>query len=105
MVKFTRRKVRNKFYSNRRKLAKRKVKDLPDLQLQSTDNVYVSESLTPYKKRVFANVNKLRKHMKWKYIWTNNARIYIKDGENAEDAINIIDTEEDLVKFQNRHCC
>ena len=42
--------------------------------------------------------------MKWKYISTNNARIYIKEGENAEDAVNIIDTEEDLMNFQNRHC-
>jgi hypothetical protein len=66
--------------------------------------MFVSESLTPYKKRLFANVNKLRKRMKWKYISTNNARIYIKEGENAEDAVNIIDTEEDLMNFQNRHC-
>ncbi|CAB3985768.1 Hypothetical predicted protein [Paramuricea clavata] len=84
IVKFTQREVRNKFYSNRRKLAKKKVKDLPDLQLQSTDNIYVSESLTPYKKRLFASVNKPRKRMKWKYIWTNNARIYIKEGAKMQ---------------------
>ena len=35
IVKFTRRSVRNEYYSNRRKLVNKKVKDLPDLNLTS----------------------------------------------------------------------
>ena len=67
IVKFTR-DMRNRFYGNRRKLANKKVKDLPDLNLTSTEMVYISESLTPYKKRLFGEVNNQKKKLKWKYI-------------------------------------
>ena len=50
IVKFTRRSVRNKFYSNRRKLARKKAKDLPNLNLSSDANVFIAESLTPSRK-------------------------------------------------------
>ena len=46
IVKFTRRDIRNRFYGSRRKLASKKIQDLPDLNLTSTENVYISESLT-----------------------------------------------------------
>ena len=61
IVKFTRRSVRNTFYSNRRKLANKKARDLPDLDLESNANIFISESLTPYKKKLFGNVNKEKK--------------------------------------------
>ena len=53
IVKFTRRSVRNTFYSNRRKLANKKARarDLPDLDLESDAIIFISESLTPYKKK------------------------------------------------------
>ena len=50
IVKFTRRDIRDRFYGSRRKLASKKIQDLPDLNLTSTENVYISESLTPHKK-------------------------------------------------------
>ena len=99
IVKFTRRDMRNRFYGYRRKLANKKVKDLPDLNLTSTEMVYISESLTPYKKRLFGEVNKQKKKLKWKYIWTQNGRIFIKANENA--ATHSFDTMEDLSKFQS----
>ena len=54
IVKFTRRDTRNRFYGSRRKLANKKIQDLPDLNLTSTENVYISESLTPYKMQLFS---------------------------------------------------
>ena len=55
IVKFTRRDIRNRFYGSRgRKLANKKIQDLPDLNLTSTENVYISESLTPYKMQLFS---------------------------------------------------
>ena len=98
IVKFTRRDTRNRFYGSRRKLANKKVKDLPDLNLTSTENVFISESLTPYKKKLFGEVNKPRKKLKWKYIWTQNGRIFIKANENT--TTRSFDTVEDLSKFQ-----
>jgi hypothetical protein len=71
IVKFTRRSVRNIFYSKRKNLANVKVKDLPDLSLNSPNKVFISESLTPYRKKLFGNVNQVRKRLNWRFIWTN----------------------------------
>ena len=102
IVKFTRRSVRNEYYSNRRKLVNKKVKDLPDLNLTSNvDAVYISESLTPTKKKLFGKVNKVKKRLKWKFIWTRNGRILIKESETKPTYA--FDTEEDLTKFENEH--
>ena len=54
IVKFARRDIRNRFYGSRSKLANKKIQDLPDLNLTSTENVYISESLTPYKMELFS---------------------------------------------------
>ena len=82
IVKFTRRCVRDRFYSNRRKLVKKKAKDLPNLNLSSQADVFISESLTPFKKKLFGDVNKVKKKLKWKYIWTYNGRIFLRQDEN-----------------------
>ena len=72
IVEFTR---RNRFYHNGslRKLANEKIQDLPYLNLTSTENLYISESLTPYKKQLFSKVNKQKKKLKWKYIYGHRA--------------------------------
>ena len=54
IVKFARRDIRNRFYGSRRKLGNKKIQDLPDLNLTSTKNVYISEPLTPYKMQLFS---------------------------------------------------
>ena len=82
IVEFTR---RNRFYHNGslRKLANEKIQDLPYLNLTSTENLYISESLTPYKKQLFSKVNKQKKELKWKYIWTQSGIIFIKANKNS----------------------
>ena len=64
IVKFTRRDTRNSFYTNRRKLIDKKASDLPDLGIAAGSKVYISESLTRYKKGLFGEVNKLRKRIR-----------------------------------------
>ena len=78
IVQFIRRGTRNRFCGSRRKLTNKKVNDQPDFNLTSTENVFISESLTPYKKQLFGEVIKQRKKLKCKYIWTQNGRIFIK---------------------------
>ena len=63
IVKFTRRDTRNSFYTNRRKLIDKKAIDLHDLGITAGRKVYISESLTRYKKQ--------------------NSRIYIKESEKS----------------------
>ena len=101
IVKFTRRDMRNRFYTNRRKLIDKKASDLPDLDITAGSKVYISESLTRYKKGLFGEVNKLRKRIRWKHIWTQNSRIYIKESDRS--AVVVIDSYEDLDEFKSRH--
>ena len=51
------------------------IKSLKDLEVGSLDltkKVYISESLTPTRKKLFGSLNKLKKDLRWKFIWTNN---------------------------------
>ena len=101
IFKFTRRDTRNSFYTNRRKLIDKKASDLPNLGVTSESKVYISESLNRYKKGLFSEVNKLRKRIRWKHIWTQNDRIYVKESEKS--AAVVIDSYEDLGEFKSRH--
>ena len=74
-----------------------KAKDLPNLNLSSEADVFVSESLTPFKKKPFGDVNKVKKHLKWKYIWTYRGRIFIREDENKPSFS--FDNAEELHKF------
>ena len=65
IVKFTRRDTRNSFYTNRRKLIDKKICHLPKLGCTEENSIYISESLTRYKKELFREVNKWRKRIKW----------------------------------------
>ena len=99
IVKFTRRDMRNSFYTNRRKLIDKKASDLPDLGITAESKVYISESLTRYKKELFGEVNKLRKKIRWKHIWTQNSRIYVKESDKS--TVVVIDSYEALDKFKS----
>ena len=61
IVKFARRDVRNVYYANRRRLIKIKTNALPDLGVTEQENIYISESLTPFKKKLFGDANKAKK--------------------------------------------
>jgi hypothetical protein len=36
------------------------------------NNIYISESLIPQRKKLYGDVNRLRKKLNWKFIWTHN---------------------------------
>jgi hypothetical protein len=91
IVKFTRRDIRNQFYNNRRKLAGKKI---------DKNYVYISESLTPSRKKLFGKVNNIKKTLRWKYIWTNNGKIYLKQSEST--SVNVFDNEEGFDTFQSK---
>ena len=90
--------MRNSFYTNRRKFIDKEAIDLPDLGITAESKVYISESLTRYKKELFGEVNKLRKKIRWKHIWTQNSRIYVKKSDKS--TVVVIDSHEALDKFK-----
>ena len=97
-VKFSHRRLRNKFYSNRPKLVRKKAKDLPKFNLSSETDVFVAESITSFKKKHFAEVNKVKQKLKWNYIWTYKARIFLRHDENRPSFS--FNCKEDLSKFK-----
>ena len=58
IVKFTGREVRDCFYSNRKNLARKQIKDIPGLG-SGHGRVYISESFTPSRKKLFGEINKI----------------------------------------------
>ena len=107
IVKFTRRAVRDEFYASRKEVAGKKassIKSLKDLEVQSLDltkKVYITESLTPTRKKLFGSLNKLKKDLKWKFIWTNNGRIYLKKVENSSRTFKF-ESIDDLENFKKK---
>ena len=86
IVKFTRRSIQDEFYGKRKTIAGKeigKVGTLRDLSQDPKKKLYISKSLTQARKKLFGSINKFKKDNKWKYIWSNNGRIYLKqrDGE------------------------
>lgn len=75
---------------------------MSNLDLSSEANVNISESLTPVKKKLFGEVNKVKKEkLKWKHIWTYNGKIFLKQDENNTSfSFYCMD---DLAKFKLEH--
>jgi small-conductance mechanosensitive channel len=100
IVKFTRRDIKNEFYTNRKKIAGRKISSLKSLGKKGENKVYISESLTPKRKKLFGAVNNIKKKLNWKFIWTNNGRIYLRESDNSVSFT--FDSIADLVNFENK---
>jgi len=74
IVKFTRRSIRDEFYGKRTAIADKevgKVGTLRDLSQDPKKKLFISESLTQARKKLFGGINKFKKDNKWKYIMTN----------------------------------
>ena len=95
--------MRNVLYANRRKLIKIKMNALLDLGVTAQENIYISESLTPCKKKLFGDVNKVKKRLRWKHIWTQNGRTLVKEAERTKPVY--IDSYTDLEDFKPKYGC
>ena len=97
IVKFTRRDKRNELYSSRRKLHGKTTKDIPSLAHKSTTSgtsrIFINESLTANRRRLFSRVNDFKKAQKFKFIWTQNGKIHLKQSETARAFIFTKDME------------
>lgn len=107
IAKFVRRDVRDQFYSRRKTVAGKKVRSLTNLKVACENvgadlekKIYISESLTTRRKQLFGSINKLKKDLKWKYIWTNHGRVYLKQGDNSQTYK--FDKPKDLDDFKNK---
>ena len=46
--------------------------------------MYINESLTQYHSELFRRVNKFKKENKYKFLWTNNCKIYLCKHETSQ---------------------
>ncbi|CAB3998987.1 Hypothetical predicted protein [Paramuricea clavata] len=90
IVKFVNRDKRNQFYQRRSRLAGKSVKDLPHIaneigssRSNQTGKIYINESLTAYRKKLFGQINSFRKAQDYKFLWTMNGKILLRKNENS----------------------
>lgn len=90
IVKFTRRVKRDEVFNNRKKLKSKRSKDLPSVQIQSESSsvshnaaIHINESLTPYRKRLFGRILDFKKNCHFKYLWTSNGKIMLRESDTS----------------------
>ena len=76
-MKFVRRELRDGFYKARKFLRDNTTVDL-DLGLHSGNKIHISENLTQINKDLFKDSLKVKKDLKFKYIWTFYGRVYLR---------------------------
>lgn len=91
IVKFVRRDKKEEIYKNRRRLIGKTTINLPSIKNElgmsiptNPTKIFVNESLTSYRRKVFNRVYNFKKNHKYKYIWTVNGKIFLKRDDSGE---------------------
>lgn len=106
IVKFVRRDKRNEIYKQRSKLHGKDTSCLPSVAAElgksiadKPTKIYINESLTPYRRRLFGKLNTFKNTNKWKYLWTTNGNIHLRQTDSSQTFH--FDTMEDFEEFIN----
>lgn len=89
IVKFVRRDKREEMYKNRRKLIGKNTSALPSVReeigksIPSGSKIHINESLTAYRKRLFGKIHKFKQDNNFKFLWTANGTIYLRESESS----------------------
>ena len=89
IIKFVRRESKDIIYKGRNRLVGKSTKDLPSVSrelgksIHNTNRIFINESLTSYRKRLFGRINEFRRIHKWKHIWTVNGRILLRESDSS----------------------
>ena len=91
LVRFKNINKRNYVYNNKKNLAKAKFSSIDD----NIKNVYINENLTPKNKQLFYLANCYRKTNDWKFLWTMNGTVYLREKEGSDAVIirNVLDLD------------
>ena len=71
-----------------------------DLGFQGDNKIYIQESLARKNKELFRKALQLKKSLRYKFIWTNSGRIYLRKDESPESPIMYVKSTKDLEKLQ-----
>ena len=61
--------------------------------------IYINESLTAYRRRLFGKLNSFKNINKWKYLWTTNGTIHLRQTDSSQTFH--FNTMEDFEEFVN----
>ena len=93
IVKFVRRETRDHFYKGRKLLRDKSTRDL-DLARYSENKIYIMENLTQVNKDLFKESLKVKKDLKYKFMWTFYGRTYLR--KDSESPVVAIQKKSDL---------
>ena len=106
IVKMVQRSKRDEIYRNRRKLNGKSIKDLPSVARQQLPfnvnagkKIFINESLTPYRRRLFGRINAFKRENNFRFIWTMNGKVYLKQSENSRTFT--FTTDHDFEAFEH----
>ena len=91
IVKFVRRDVREEVYKNRKRLVGKCTTCLPSVNEEI--------GLTAYRKCLFGKIHAFKRDKNYKFIWTANGRIHLR--ENEATTVFHFSTEEEFQDFLN----
>lgn len=57
---------------------------------------YVNERLTPYNRRLFQKARDLKQQFGWRYVWTKDGKVYLRQRPGTDTPRHRIRTERDL---------
>ena len=99
VVKFTNRRIRDRLYKARLKLKSYNISDI-GLGRYGESKIFIQESLTEAKRKLFKNCLKFRKDQNYKFIWTHYGVIYLRRNEHTP--ASRVTSAGDLEKLQPR---
>ena len=88
-----------RFYKARTKLKSCTIRDI-GLERYRENNIFIQESLTEVKRKLFKNCLKFRKEKNYKFIWTYYGVIYLRRNEHTP--ASRITSVRDLERLQPR---
>ena len=76
IVKFIQR-GKVELYKNRKNLVGKNISHLPSIE-DGNGKIFINESLTSYRKRLFGRIREYKRKNNAKYLWTSNGKIMLK---------------------------
>ena len=93
IVRFVSRRTRKNIYKERR-ILKSNAPGKP-----TSERAFINESLTKRNKHLFSLANEERKKINWKYTWTSNGRILLRQSNDSR--VTAIRSEKDIEHIKN----
>ncbi|XP_068714183.1 uncharacterized protein [Montipora foliosa] len=82
LVKFIQRDKREELYKHRKNLVEKNISHLPSVE-DGNGKIFINESLTSYRKRLFGRIREYKRNNNLKYLWTSNGKIMLKVNDTS----------------------